>query len=137
VRVLQAANRQVRAAQALRDAGLTPPKARRALARPPLVVSTVEPVDSAAEKRGGFAFFAVILLYGQLVGFGYFVAMSVVEEKSSRVVEVLLSTVRPRHLLARKILGLGVLGLGQLLVLAILGSGWRARRARLTSTATC
>ena len=123
VRVLQAANRQVRAAQALRDAGLPPAQAQRALAPPPLVVTTVEPVDSAAEKRGGFAFFAVILLYGQLIGFGYFVAMGVVEEKSSRVVEVLLSTIRPRHLLAGKILGLGVLGLGQLLVLAVLGLG--------------
>src|SRR3954454_17539734 len=122
-RVLQAANRQVRAAQALRDAGLPPAQAQRALAPPPLAVATVEPVDSAAEKRGGFAFFAVILLYGQLIGFGYFVAMGVVEEKSSRVVEVLLSTIRPRHLLAGKILGLGVLGLGQLLVLAVLGLG--------------
>ena len=123
VRVLQAANRQVRAAQALRDAGLPPAQAQRALAPPPLAVTTVKPVDSAAEKRGGFAFFAVILLYGQLIGFGYFVAMGVVEEKSSRVVEVLLSAIRPRHLLAGKILGLGVLGLGQLLVLAVLGLG--------------
>src|SRR3954454_6809911 len=123
VRVLQAANRQVRAAQALREAGLPPAQARRALAPQPLAVTTVKPVDSAAEKRGGFAFFAVILLYGQLIGFGYFVAMGVVEEKSSRVVEVLLSTIGPRHLLAGKILGLGVLGLGQLLVLAVLGLG--------------
>jgi len=123
VRVLQAANRQVRAAQVLREAGLPPAQARRALAPQPLAVTTVKPVDSAAEKRGGFAFFAVILLYGQLIGFGYFVAMGVVEEKSSRVVEVLLSTIGPRHLLAGKILGLGVLGLGQLLVLAVLGLG--------------
>ena len=123
VRALQAANRQVRSAEALRGAGLAPAQARRVLAPPALVVSTVEPVDTAAEKRGGFAFFAVILLYGQLIGFGYFVAMGVVEEKSSRVVEVLLSTIRPRHLLAGKILGLGVLGVGQLLVLAVLGLG--------------
>ena len=55
-------------------------------------LTTVEPVDEAAEDRGGFAFFAVLLLYGQLIGIGYFVAMGVVEEKSSRVVELLLST---------------------------------------------
>ena len=35
-----------------------------------------------AEGRGGFAFFAVLLLYGQLIGMGYFVATGVVEEKS-------------------------------------------------------
>ena len=84
-------------------------------------MSTTEPIDEAAEERGGFAFFAVLLLYGQLIGMGYFVAMGVVEEKSSRVVELLLSTLRPRHLLAGKILGLGLLGLGQLLLLAVLG----------------
>jgi ABC-2 type transport system permease protein len=65
---------------------------------------------------GGFAFVAVLLLYGQLISMGYFVAMGGVEEKSTRVVEVVLSTLRPRHLLAGKILGLGLLGLAQLLL---------------------
>jgi ABC-2 type transport system permease protein len=119
--ILQAANAQVRSADALRQAGLDDEQASRALSPPPLRVSTTEPVDEAAEERGGFAFFAVLLLYGQLIGMGYFVAMGVVEEKSSRVVELLLSTLRPRHLLAGKILGLGLLGLGQLLLLAVLG----------------
>jgi ABC-2 type transport system permease protein len=119
--ILQAANAQVRGTEALREAGLGEREAARALSPPPLAVTTVEPVDEAAEKRGGFAFFAVLLLYGQLIGMGYFVAMGVVEEKSSRVVELLLSTLRPRHLLAGKILGLGVLGLGQLLLLAVGG----------------
>ncbi|HWT23645.1 MAG TPA: ABC transporter permease [Solirubrobacteraceae bacterium] len=123
VNALQAANGQVRAGEALRTAGLNPAQARQALDPPPLAVSTVEPVDQAAEERGGFAFFAVLMLYGQLIGFGYFVAMGVVEEKSSRVVEILLSTIRPHQLLAGKIIGLGVLGLGQLVVLAILGLG--------------
>jgi ABC-2 type transport system permease protein len=119
--IIQAANADVRSAEALREAGVGGQAAERALSPPPLAVSTVEPVDEAAEERGGFAFFAVLLLYGQLIGMGYFVAMGVVEEKSSRVVELLLSTVRPRHLLAGKILGLGLLGLLQLLVLAVLG----------------
>jgi ABC-2 type transport system permease protein len=65
----------------------------------------------------------VLLLYGQLISMGYFVAMGVVEEKSSRVVELILSTLRPRHLLAGKILGLGLLGFGQLLLIAIVGLG--------------
>ena len=63
----------------------------------------------------------MLLLYGQLIGMGYFVAMGVVEEKSSRVVELLLSTLRPRHLLAGKILGLGVLGFGAAALLAVVG----------------
>jgi ABC-2 type transport system permease protein len=51
------------------------------------------------------------------------VASGVVEEKSSRVVEVLLSTIRPRELLAGKVIGLGLLGLGQLLLIAAIGLG--------------
>ena len=46
--------------------------------------------------------------------FGFTVLTGVVEEKQSRVVEVVLSTVRPRDLLMGKVLGIGVLGLVQL-----------------------
>ncbi len=123
VSILQAANAQVSSGEALRKAGLDDEQARQALSPEPLRVTTVEPVDEEAEDRGGFAFVAVLLLYGQLISMGYFVAMGVVEEKSSRVVEVILSTLRPRHLLAGKILGLGLLGLGQLLLIAIVGLG--------------
>src|SRR5262249_2834693 len=121
VGMLQAASRQERAGAALHDAGVTPAQARQALSPPPLAVTTVEKVDDAAQKRSGLAYVAVLILYGQLVGFGYIVASGVVEEKASRVVEVLLSTLRPWQLLAGKILGLGVLGLAQLILLALLG----------------
>jgi ABC-2 type transport system permease protein len=43
----------------------------------------------------------------------------VVEEKSSRVVEVLLARVRPADLLAGKVLGIGLLGIGQFIALAV------------------
>jgi ABC-2 type transport system permease protein len=42
------------------------------------------------------------------------VISGVVEEKSNRVVELVLSAVRPRHLLAGKVIGIGLLGLAQL-----------------------
>ena len=131
VNLLQAANARVSSGAALRDAGLDAEQARRALSPEPLRVTTVEPVDEAAEDRGGFAFIAVVLLYGQLISMGYFVAMGVVEEKNTRVVELVLSTVRPRVLLAGKILGLGLLGFGQLLLLAAAGIGAAAASGAL------
>ena len=67
------------------------------------------------------AFVGVLALYGQLFAYGYWVAAGVVEEKSSRVVEVLLATVRPSQLLRGKILGIGVLGLLQLLLIGVVG----------------
>ena len=67
------------------------------------------------------AIIGVVLLYGLLILFAQFVAQGVVEEKASRVVELLLATMRPWQLLAGKILGLGLLGLGQIVVIAVVG----------------
>ena len=94
---------------------------RQALNPPALKVTTVEPVDPEADRKGTFAFIAVLALYAQLLTFGYLLASGVVEEKASRVVEVLLATIRPRDLLAGKIIGLGVLGFGQTLIIAAAG----------------
>ena len=70
--------------------------ARRTGAPPALQVSTIEPVDEDADAKSGYTFFIVLILYGQLLTYGYWVAAGVVEEKASRVVEVVLSTIRPR-----------------------------------------
>ena len=85
------------------------------------VDARLEPDDD--DGSSGVAFTASLLLYGQLIVFGVAVATGVVEEKASRVVEVVLSTIRPAHLLAGKVIGLGLLGLGNLLLTAVVGLG--------------
>jgi ABC-2 type transport system permease protein len=77
--------------------------------------------DGGPDEREAVAFVAVIVLYGQLLGYAIWVAMGVVEEKSTRVVELLLSAITPRRLLAGKVLGIGALGLGQLLLIGVAG----------------
>ncbi len=72
-------------------------------------------------QRVVVAVIGVVVLYGLLLLFAQFVAQGVVEEKSSRVVELLLATMRPWQLLAGKILGLGLLGLGQIVVIGVVG----------------
>ena len=72
-------------------------------------------------QRVAVAVIGVVVLYGLLLLFAQFVAQGVVEEKSSRVVELLLATMRPWQLLAGKILGLGLLGLGQMVVIGVVG----------------
>ncbi|HZH19412.1 MAG TPA: ABC transporter permease [Geodermatophilus sp.] len=72
-------------------------------------------------QRVVVAVIGVVVLYGLLLLFAQFVAQGVVEEKSSRVVELLLATMRPWQLLAGKILGLGLLGLGQMVVIGVVG----------------
>ena len=74
--------------------------------------------DPDRDAKAAVAFVAVLLLYGQLFGYGVWVATGVIEEKSSRVVEVLLSAIRARQLMAGKIAGIGVLGILQLIFIA-------------------
>jgi len=90
-------------------------------AQPPLRLVTAQPVDPDRESKSGLAFLVMLILYGQLLTYGFWVASGVVEEKSSRVIEVLLAVLRPRDLLAGKVAGLGVLGLGQLLIVSAFG----------------
>jgi ABC-type Na+ efflux pump permease subunit len=60
----------------------------------------------------------MILLYMAITIYGSFVLTGVVEEKSSRVVEVLLSRVQPSSLLGGKIAGIGLAGLAQFAAVA-------------------
>ena len=85
----------------------------------PIAIRTLEPQDPDRDENGALALIAVVLLYGQLFGYGIWIATGVIEEKSSRVVEILLSAIGPRQLMAGKIVGIGLLGLGQLAVIAI------------------
>ena len=65
--------------------------------------------------------FSILLVISIFTSSG-FLLQGVSEEKESRVIEILLSSLTPMELLAGKILGLGALGLAQ--ILFWLGSGW-------------
>jgi ABC-2 type transport system permease protein len=64
---------------------------------------------------------AGVLIYLSLLMNGQTVAQGVVEEKTSRVVELLLSTIRPWQLMAGKVLGIGTVGLIQMVVIGGVG----------------
>jgi ABC-2 type transport system permease protein len=68
-----------------------------------------------------FANVGVILLFIAIFTFGTWVLTGVVEEKQSRVVEVVLATVEPRDLLIGKVAGIGLLGLAQLILMVTVG----------------
>ena len=88
---------------------------------PQVTVTTLDGGSAADTQRTVVAVVGVVVLYSLLILFAQFVAQGVVEEKASRVVELLLATMRPWQLLAGKILGLGVLGLAQIAVIAVVG----------------
>ncbi|HKE99914.1 MAG TPA: ABC transporter permease [Actinomycetes bacterium] len=117
--LVQSASRELRARRALEAAGVGPQVVQQVLRPVPLPVRTVAPgTDPAARNVARVGSF---LLYFQLITYGYWVASGVVEEKASRVVELLLAAIRPTHLLAGKVIGIGLLGLTQLAVLGLVG----------------
>ncbi|HKD44641.1 MAG TPA: ABC transporter permease [Candidatus Angelobacter sp.] len=69
------------------------------------------------------SFFMVMILYMSLLLYGINVMRSVLEEKTSRIMEVLLSVAQPKEMMAGKILGVGSVGLTQLAIWALTASG--------------
>ncbi len=84
-------------------------------------VSAVNPPPSYDPQRLAVGSIAGILIYIALIITGQSVAIGVVEEKSSRVVELLLATIRPWQLMAGKVLGIGLVGLLQVAAVAVTG----------------
>jgi ABC-2 type transport system permease protein len=79
-----------------------------------------KPVDYNGQQLA-LGIIAGVLIYISLMFNGQAVAQGVVEEKTSRVVELLLSTVRPWQLMAGKVLGIGAVGLLQMAVVGVVG----------------
>ena len=103
------------------EIGLTPEQAKQLLQSPELGSTSLEPATKEQTARADLGRIGVVLLYFAIAFYCAFVLTGVVEEKSSRVVEVLLSRMRPAELLAGKILGVGLVGLAQLGV--VMGAG--------------
>ncbi len=86
---------------------------------PELTTATLQPRDAKSTEAATIvALMASLLLLVSLAVYGQWVISGVVEEKNNRVVELILSTVQSRHLLAGKVIGIGLLGLGQLALVA-------------------
>ena len=82
----------------------------------------VESVAGQEENTDGdraFAFFATIVLFMSIITYGSWILIGVIEEKTNRVVEVVLGTVRPHQLLTGKVLGIGILGVAQVVLIGV------------------
>lgn len=100
-------------------AGIRPEELLAILA--PVPVANVELGQVAGRSPGdeNAAFVMTLILFGAISTFAAMVLSGVVEEKSSRTVEVLLARMPARSLLAGKIVGIGLLGLAQIAALAV------------------
>jgi ABC-2 type transport system permease protein len=77
------------------------------------------------ERERGQTFFLslglLIIIYTTILVYGVMVMRGVLEEKQSRIIEVLLSSVRPFDLMLGKLIGIGMVGLTQYLIWAFFG----------------
>ncbi len=109
----------------LTRAGVDPQAVRQARVDVQVRTSKVSAVKGAAESGEGAFILAYIMwfvLYVSIIVYGVTIMGAVVEEKTSRVIEVLVSSVRPFQLLAGKIIGVGTVGLFQMLIWGVAGT---------------
>jgi len=91
-------------------------------------LETMQVTDKGAEKRGGFdfvfmsSFLFIMMLYMTILMWGVAVQRSIIEEKNNRVIEVLLSSLKPEDLLFGKIFGIGAVGLTQYAIWGLFGT---------------
>jgi ABC-2 type transport system permease protein len=122
VAVRQAAT-QVTIGDRLQRAGVDPGEAGEIFAPTAFEVTPVDPEAAGDEPDFGPDYVLsnalVILTFMAVVTYGSWVATSVAEEKSSRVMELLITAAHPRQLLAGKVLGNGGAGLTQYVVVLV------------------
>lgn len=93
----------------------------------PVQLKTIKISKGGKESERGFmeeyfgTFVFVLILYMTLILYGTSIMRSIVQEKSSRIIEVLLSGSNPFQLMAGKIIGQGAVGLTQYLLWAAFG----------------
>ncbi len=114
------------ARQRLTARGLDPKELDGLLAD--LRVDSVQVTRSGRQKKGGEANFLVamvflVMLFFPALLYGQEVMRGVIQEKTDRIVEILISSMTPMELLSGKILGMAAIGLTQVAVWIAMGAG--------------
>ncbi len=117
--LLEAALQQQSAVDKGAELGLGPAEVGSLLRPTPVDTRFVDEPEAGAENASLLALASLATAFIIPQVFGQLAMTSVVEEKSTGVVEVLLSHISPRTLLTGKVLGIGVLALAQLLIILL------------------
>lgn len=87
------------------------------------ITSTGEAKDSDTRIAMGIAMALSVLIYLSLFLYGAQVMRGIIEEKSNRIIEVIISSVKPFQLMMGKIIGIGLVGITQFVLWIILSFG--------------
>ena len=114
--VVQAVSRAVATERAVTASGLSRAAAQALIAPTPVPVEHLRPIPGDTTDKG-VAVAGAVLFYLLVLRYGIGLLMGIVQEKSTRVIEVVLSTVRPLDLLAGKVVGYSLLVFAQAVLL--------------------
>ncbi|MGH3628443.1 MAG: ABC transporter permease [Sciscionella sp.] len=114
-------SRQLALDRQISGLGGDPAAVSAAVGQSKVSVQSLAPPKSYNPQNLVLGIVAGVLIYLSLLLNGQLIAQGVVEEKTSRVVELLLSAIRPWQLMAGKVLGIGAVGLLQMLIIAVAG----------------
>ena len=120
----------------LKKAGLDPGEVSKYMEEVRFVTQKVTKKGVEEDTGGTFivSYILVLILYMTLIFYGQLILRGVIEEKSSRVVEVVLSSLKPSQLMAGKILGIAAVGLTQYLIWAVFGVALSSYSSSLVSS---
>jgi len=122
--VLERAVNDVLVADRLEAAGLDPERVNELTRRVSLKTFKLGAKGEETQDKGQaflMSYFLVLIIYMSVLMYGIYVMRGVLEEKSSRIVEIIISAVRPFELMLGKILGIGAVGLTQMVLWSVLG----------------
>ncbi|GAB6012547.1 ABC transporter permease [Viscerimonas tarda] len=77
--------------------------------------------ESSVKLASGLGLALILFMYMFIMAYGAMVMQSVIEEKTNRIVEVMISSVRPFYLMMGKIIGIGLVGFTQLFTWIVMG----------------
>jgi len=121
--VLERAVNNVQVADRLEGAGLDPDRIDELTRRSDLKTLKLGSKGEETRDQGQafmLSYMMVLIIYMTVLMYGIYVMRGVLEEKSSHIVEIIISAVRPFELMLGKIIGIGAVGLTQMLLWATL-----------------
>lgn len=110
-------------AAAFQAAGLSAAQADAIIHAKPVSLVGLQPASTSHHKHSPASVVTLVLVFVMLGQYSTWILTGVVEEKTSRVVEVLLAAVRPAQLLGGKVLGIGLVAAAQASVLVAVALG--------------
>jgi ABC-2 type transport system permease protein len=122
--VLERAVNNVMVADRLQAAGLDPDRIGELTRRVDLKTLKLGAGGEETRDRGQafmLSYTMVLIIYMTVLMYGIYVMRGVLEEKSSHIVEVIISAVKPFELMLGKILGIGAVGLTQMVLWSAMG----------------